>query len=323
MMPAIEVNVAVIGCPGHGKSTFLNALANTRNAFRVGAGGESCTKDVQRQTFNMAVGEGTVNVTLVDTMGFPDPDKSKAAVFYDQVVDAIRQPLHAIVWVVKMEREIHTLVEGYAVLMREFNNAGPPIFIVVNGMETYEDDEERAEMKAEHLNASECFGYNIAKAAGVEVARVFAGAEKADLKGKVKNELGTSLQGSELRPSPSLRTFNDLEMERNRLTSQKDAIENERRRLEEADSKKRQNIADMESACVQAAHYNRPIFNWEIRINATALQDKNLRLIDIAKQELNASAARNQVLMRNADEMAPLASSAEAAFTSLKKALGV
>jgi len=81
-----------------------------------------------------------VKVTLVDTMGFPDPDPRMAAPFYDAVVtEAVNAPqgLNALVWVLKSERQQNELYALYAAFLRELAQAECRLMLVVNGMENY------------------------------------------------------------------------------------------------------------------------------------------------------------------------------------------
>lgn len=215
----------------------------------MGSGGASCTQEVSKKTFQLAIGEEQsrleIEATLIDTMGFPDPDPEKAAKHYDSVIECCNEQLNAIVWLVKSERELHSLVEQYKVLLREFNNAKPPIIMIVNGLENYEDDEERQERKAHDIEQSTRFGEAIAEAAGVSVLKTIAGAEKADLKRNCQN-LIISLQGIP-RKSSKMKTFTQLEMEIESHMDQETNANKEMEKRQEALTKKKQNIVDLKS----------------------------------------------------------------------------
>jgi len=241
------VSIAVIGGPGQGKSAFLNGLAKKRDAFKTGGGGQSCTKNVSAQQFDL---DG-LKVTLTDTMGFPDPDPQYAESYYNQVVAACNAPLNAIVWLIRMEREIPQVLDMYSVLLKEFANANPPIIIVVNGFQCYEDDEEREEKKAEHLKLAYDFGMSVAKKIEMPCAKIIVGAEKVDLKEKVRRELGATLAGTMPKTS-NIKSFAQLGAELSGCQSAEELAARAKRREEaelrkvEADKQaKEQMIADL------------------------------------------------------------------------------
>merc|ERR1712187_559290 len=106
--------------------------------FSVGAGAGGHTDQVAEKKFIVNVeGSSPMEMSLVDTMGFPDPDPERSVEFYDKVVKACQQELNAIIWVHKAGRENHSDIEKVQSLMREFNKARPPIYLVVNGCENY------------------------------------------------------------------------------------------------------------------------------------------------------------------------------------------
>jgi len=133
-------SIAVLGMPGHGKSTVLNALFPEGPRFAMASGKESCTKKVAQESFPV---EGTpgAQLTLVDTMGWPDPNPEHAAEFYDQVVtEAINrfEGLNAIVWVYRPEVGRKDLVDPmYKPFMSEFAAAQVPIILLINDAQNY------------------------------------------------------------------------------------------------------------------------------------------------------------------------------------------
>jgi len=231
----------VIGMPGHGKSSLLNGLAKDRKLFKTAPGKESCTQEVSRKTVLLEYEKEKFEVELVDTPGFPDPDPKKAVPYYDKVVSACNQKINAIVWLVRMERELHTLVTQYTALLREFNTAQCPIIMVVNGTENYDDDEERGEKKAGHKEAALKFGFSIAHASGVSVTSFIAGTEKRDLSTVVRTELALALGGT--RPVAShIKDFKTLEREMTMCANEEDRARLELQKQENFANKLRLNI---------------------------------------------------------------------------------
>eukprot|EP00419_Tripos_fusus_P085581 CAMPEP_0172857364 /NCGR_PEP_ID=MMETSP1075-20121228/64583_1 /TAXON_ID=2916 /ORGANISM="Ceratium fusus, Strain PA161109" /LENGTH=397 /DNA_ID=CAMNT_0013704683 /DNA_START=62 /DNA_END=1253 /DNA_ORIENTATION=+ len=239
-LPVEGIRVAVIGMPGHGKSTFLNAMVNIRGEFPVGAGGRACTQEVITRDFALEVDGVEFQATLIDTMGFPDPDPKQAAARYDDVINCCNKPLNAIVWLVRCERELAGLVEQYKVLMREFNNANPPIIMVVNGTESYEDEDERRDKKESDLSASIQFGKDIAEAAGIRVLKIIPGAEKKDLKLNCK-ELSFSLIGTTPKGS-AMKTFAQLKDQMQLNNDPEKIADLELQKMREQNGKVRKNI---------------------------------------------------------------------------------
>lgn len=141
-----SIKLAVIGASGAGKSTFLNALLGTKRGedkFKVAATSVSCTQEVGEQTFTMqAPNAPDLHMTLVDTMGFPDPDPKKAIEYYNQVVAACNQPLNAILWLVRGDRVVPVIYSQYRTLMNEFKRCNCPIIMIVNGWNNYIEDNE-------------------------------------------------------------------------------------------------------------------------------------------------------------------------------------
>ncbi|KAF5227657.1 hypothetical protein FAUST_11635 [Fusarium austroamericanum] len=73
MAPTSNINIAVIGVTGAGKTTFISKATN-RTDLKIGHSIESCTKDIESVTFPL---DGR-QVTLIDTPGFDDTLKSDA-----------------------------------------------------------------------------------------------------------------------------------------------------------------------------------------------------------------------------------------------------
>ncbi|KAL3584904.1 hypothetical protein FPOAC2_14685 [Fusarium poae] len=71
MAPTSNINIAVIGVTGAGKTTFVSKAAN-RTDLEIGHGIDSCTQDIKSVTFTL---DGK-QVTLIDTPGFDDTFKS-------------------------------------------------------------------------------------------------------------------------------------------------------------------------------------------------------------------------------------------------------
>ncbi|KAH8074814.1 P-loop containing nucleoside triphosphate hydrolase protein [Cristinia sonorae] len=80
-----EATIAVMGCTGSGKTTFVNLASKSH--LRVGAGLESCTDTIQKsQPFEL---DG-YTVTLVDTPGFDDTNKSEVEIL-TMICDYLRE----------------------------------------------------------------------------------------------------------------------------------------------------------------------------------------------------------------------------------------
>jgi len=202
---------------GQGKSTLLNALAFSPNEddddeegeevvkqhFATGAGGNSCTQKVATKEFMMK-GEGgmELKIELTDTMGFPDPDPSKAKEYYDQVIEECNKELNAIVWIMKPERTDATKYKKLEVLMREFNRAKPPVILVVNGCENYAPDlklKPKVLQKQKNIarKEHESIAQELVQQTGVSVMKPYiVGADIDDLYGGSKHMLFKMLQGT-------------------------------------------------------------------------------------------------------------------------------
>merc|ERR1712048_1330761 len=192
----------------------------------------------------------SINLDLVDTPGFPDTNKKNAQKYYDAAIDACKQPLNGIIWLVKQERALHTTMEQYRLLLREFNNAGPPIIMVVNGQENYADEEEREEkIEADRKNAYE-FGWQCAGAAGISPSKILISTTKQDLKNVAEEEYLALLA---YKPkSSSLKTFGELKKELKDCKTSADRIALEKRALQVALNKKKEAISE-ERASAQSA----------------------------------------------------------------------
>lgn len=217
-----ESTILIMGYSGHGKSTALNAMADAKKAFHVCASKKvACTKDVVSKEFSREIigndgKEYLVNVTLVDTPGFPD--RSGDAEINDAVIGAARQYLNAVVWVVKPETSPDVTPQE-RVLLDEFNRVRVPIFQLVNGRKHYKDAEERKKRqrvdKAEMLVLAD----NMTRVAGVSVKGRFMSTTKPDLKDETQAIIYRSLSYAPL--TSSLRSVEDIEAD---LKGQEPAI---------------------------------------------------------------------------------------------------
>lgn len=241
-----QLSVAIIGSPGHGKSTFMNALAADKKAFAVASGAGSCTQSVFKQIRKVLMRRGdeqtSMNIVLVDTPGFPGPDPMNAIPFFDAVIHACNEPFNAIIWMVKEERACHTVLEQYGLLLREFNNAQPPIIMVVNGMENYDDEAEREEKLDEHKQKAYEFGRQCADAAGISVRKIITSTTKPDLK-MAASEVAFALAWFPAKRS-SLKSYAELEEERSRCQTNHESIQLEVSKLQAAIDKKESDIVE-------------------------------------------------------------------------------
>merc|ERR1712217_505057 len=129
---------------------------------------------------------------------------------------------NAILWINKPSRDNLAILEQLSVLMREFNNAAPPIVLIMNGCEAhdfkcpkppkkgkdkekyqtqldeYEEkleayEKEVADWKQLHRNAHFKMGQDLADAADVKIMNIMAGADRADLREYIKPKLARFL----------------------------------------------------------------------------------------------------------------------------------
>lgn len=94
-------------------------------------------------------------VTLVDTVGWPDTDQSKAQVSWDDNVEnVINRGLNALVWIVKADRGtdqlISELYRSQTDFMVELMKAKCDVFMVINGTENFQAGKYRG-MQADKL----------------------------------------------------------------------------------------------------------------------------------------------------------------------------
>jgi len=208
-----DATILVMGSSGHGKSTALNAMADTKKTFHVCAGKGACTKDVASKVFSRYVigndgKEYQVNLTLVDTPGFPDP--SGNVEINDAVIDAIRQSLNAVVWVVKPgSSSSYGVTQQERLLFDEFQRLSVPIFQLVNGRNHYTDAAERKKMFRADKAQMLVYADEMAKAAGLSIQGRFISATKPDLKDETQAIIYRSLSYKSL-TSP-LRSVEDIE----------------------------------------------------------------------------------------------------------------
>lgn len=246
---ASNIRIAVIGMSGQGKSTLLNALADDgdgKDHFAVAPGRFACTTEVNEQNFTLKLeGGGEMQMTLVDTMGFPDPDPARALEFYDRVVKACRQPLNAIIWVHKAGRKNIEDVAKMRALMQEFNNAKPPIYHVVNGCENYarKRGAEKENKKAEARKIHFADGQEMVKASGIQVTHIIAGADIDDLYDLVKVRLAVLLANTTPEAS-ELKTHEDLDAEIKACKTEDDKLKLDIRKSEEAAKKAEKNVVE-------------------------------------------------------------------------------
>jgi len=243
---AEPLTLIVAGGPGNGKSTFLNHFAGKTSKksslFAVGSGGDSCTQKVSEHCVDV---EG-LPVKLIDTMGFPDPDPTKAPVYYDQVVGACNKQVHAIIFLVKVERKVPGIIQQYKVLFREFNNACCKKFLVCNSFENYdgddEDEEDLEEQKRLDNEKSRDFALAIQETCGICFDAIIISATKSDLK-NVKYQLAPHLVGT-VAKSSNIRNFQDICDAQSKIVSNEVAAQQEEERHIESIKQKRAMISE-------------------------------------------------------------------------------
>jgi len=206
-----DATILVMGYSGHGKSTALNAMADTKKAFHVCAGKGGCTKDVASEMFHrMVLGsdglEYQVNLTVVDTPGFPD--HSGNAEINDAVFDATRQWLNAVVWVVK-PRSSSAVTQQERALFDEFNRLNVPIFQLVNGRKVYKNATDRTKRRRVDKANMLVMADEMAKSAGLSITGRFLSTTKADLKDETQAIIYRSL--SYPSRTSSFRSVEDIE----------------------------------------------------------------------------------------------------------------
>eukprot|EP00466_Bigelowiella_natans_P012771 jgi/Bigna1/128491/aug1.6_g3199 len=136
----------IIGKSGSGKSTLINEIgcvlgneeediAKTSTKLQ-----EGCTEEVT--TYELEIcpdkkdSSSKLHVTLIDTMGFPDPHPKMDTVIerYDQVIEACNEKIHGIIWVLRESRTEYD-PKTLRALMREFTFAKCPIYLLYNNSE--------------------------------------------------------------------------------------------------------------------------------------------------------------------------------------------
>jgi hypothetical protein len=211
------IRIAVVGMSGVGKSTFLCELCGVRGLFKSSSGGEGCTTEVQTcDPFLIETDRYEFEVTLVDTMGFPDTEKERCIDFYDRVVEACNTSLNAIIWMIQPGRDFEPVVEVCRNLMHEFTKAKPTMIMIANGRADYSDflfgpqspenKEAFSKKYAEDFQNFRNYALSFSQAAEVHVPWILASCHQADFKGRIKNELMDILEKTEPKTS-SMQTY--------------------------------------------------------------------------------------------------------------------
>jgi len=175
------IKFVVIGSPGHGKSTCLNEIAQ-EDYFEMSAGGKSCTQaggvwdKKNRSEIIVCDDEVEYHLTLIDTPGFPDPDASKAAHYYDYLVKKCSEPINGVLFVMKPERIIPDVLKRYKILMQQFVYLCVPMVVLVNGYFTrsrLDDDESFAIRKKNDIKEMRQTATRILAATGLHPREIF------------------------------------------------------------------------------------------------------------------------------------------------------
>ena len=85
-------------------------------------------------------------------------------------------------WLVKQEPASHRVLQQHRMLLREFNNTEPQIIMVVNGIENYDDEWEKAERMQEDRQKGYEFDPECARAAGINASKIIVSTTKPELK---------------------------------------------------------------------------------------------------------------------------------------------
>lgn len=213
--PQEEFIVAVIGQSGVGKSTIQTAWARSDNIgpppkkpiFPEHSGAGSGTQEVMRKSFAQKLDGRPIKLTLIDTMGFPDPDRKKAAKYYDKVVEAVSAPVNAVVWVVKCDRQLSSDLKRYSIMMKEFVSLKVPLIMLVNNRGYYDEDEE--DKREEDRRHCRMLAEEMEQQTDLKFTVIIVSAEKNELRSRVKQQMALYL-GSTKPKSSELRTYASL-----------------------------------------------------------------------------------------------------------------
>mmetsp|Transcript_15157 Transcript_15157/g.24157 ORF Transcript_15157/g.24157 Transcript_15157/m.24157 type:complete len:548 (+) Transcript_15157:63-1706(+) len=151
-----EAVYVIIGKSGSGKSTLINEIAcvlgnNEEDVAKTSPNlEEGCTKEVT--TYELEIcpdkksSSSKSHVTLIDTMGFPDPHPKMDTVIkrYDQVIEACNKKIHGIIWVLRESRSDYD-PKNLRALMQEFAFAKCPIYLLYNNSEYLGRNREKTE----------------------------------------------------------------------------------------------------------------------------------------------------------------------------------
>jgi len=232
--PQQEVVLAVIGQSGVGKSSIQTAWARSDNIgprpakpiFPECAGAGSCTQRVMRKSFDQLLGDRPVKLTLIDTMGFPDPNRTKAVEYYDKVVEAVSDPINAVIWVLKCDRQLASDMQKYTTMMEEFQSLKVPLIMLMNNRGNYviddddEDDRRDADRRRE-ADRKQCSedALFIQDEVGVRASGVIVSAERKEFSGRVKVEMARLLSHTTPKTS-QLRTMSQLKSSLEAVTTE-------------------------------------------------------------------------------------------------------
>ena len=278
--------------------------------------------------------EHELHLTIVDTMGFPDTNTAKAEEYYDKVVAACNQPLNAIILVVKPERATHDLLHKYRVLLCEFNNAGPPIFMVANGTENYSgiiNEQNKKEKKETDRRNFGKFANKVVKVSKVRATRVFVSTDIEDFQSEVKEELFMALGGTEPIGS-SMKTSQQLLDEFEEAKSNDKSTELEAKKMKEEEDKIKRNIHALEANIAalkeeQLSWYRVPLIGFftgtyhDIQNDTAAKITRASNCLQEEKASLDGIIQQHKQMWESKADMKGRVQETKAAWEELRKAL--
>ena len=145
-------------------------------------------------------------------------------------------------WLVKQEPASHRVLQQHRMLLREFNNTEPQIIMVVNGVENYDDEWEKAERMQEDRQKGYEFGLERARAAGISVSKMIISTTKPDLRATA-DDVYYSL-GIFTPKESSFKSYADLEKVTSDLKTASEKVQYEIKKMNEKIEKMKSDIEE-------------------------------------------------------------------------------